>query len=342
MITEEDKEIILSEFPNVKLSYENIIHKKVYPLKNDYLMIVPDGNKCFVWFTLYKDKPVCFIFELDNKNNKKIKNIKIINCCFTHTLSYGTILYGTSFYHMNNKFFSIEDIFLYKGQNFSDYNYQAKLLKICFMLKNDIKQISYNNYFVVFGMPIISQSYEELDKKIVDVKYKINSINYIDPNRKKSFLVLPFHQYNKKYEQSDVTTTHNVISSQPTITSNKRYEQSNITSIKYNTIQKQTIQKQTKVFMCKPDIQNDIYHLYSLNNEYMGLACIPDYKTSIMMNNLFRIIKENNDLDKLEESDDEDEIENSNIDKFVFLDKSYKMVCEYSKKFRKWVPLKNI
>jgi hypothetical protein len=350
MITEEDKEIILSEFPNVKLSYENIIHKKVYPLKNDYLMIVPHGNKCFVWFTLYKDKPVCLLFELDNKNNKKIKNIKIINCCFTNTLSYGTILYGTSFYHMNNKFFSIEDIFLYKGQDFSDYTYQTKLLKICSMLKNDIKQISYNNCFVVFGMPIISQSYEDLDKKIVDVKYKINSINYIDPNRKKSFLVLPFHQYNKKYDQPIITTTHNVISTQPTITSNKIYEQSNITAIKYNTIQniqrqniqRQNIQRQTKVFLCNPDIQNDIYHLYSLNNEYIGLACIPDYKTSIMMNNLFRIIKENNDLDKLEESDDEDEFENSNIDKFVFLDKSYNIECEYSKKFRKWVPLKNI
>jgi hypothetical protein len=90
--------------------------------------------------------------------------------------------------------------------------------------------------------------------------------------------------------------------------------------------------------MCKPDIQNDIYHLYTSDNEYVGLAAIPDYKTSVMMNKLFRIIKENNDLDALEESDDEEEFENYNVDKFVHLNNSYKMVCVFNNKFRKWVP----
>jgi hypothetical protein len=338
MITEEDKENILAEFPNVKLSYENIIHKKVYPLKNDYLFIIPDGKKCFVWFTLYKEKPTCLLFELDNKNNKKIKTIKIINCCFTNSLTYGTILYGTLFYHLNNQFFSIEDIFLYKGQDFSDHNYSNKLLKICFMLNNDIKQISYNNYFVVFGLPVISQSYEDFDKRVSDINYKINSIHYIDPNRKKSFLVLPFQKYNKKYQEqkTELESIKNIEQPNINLTNSNKFSESVKTTFIPNS---KDTQKQTKVFLCKPDIQNDIYHLYSLNNEYIGLACIPDYKTSIMMNKLFRIIKENNDLDKLEESDDEDEFENSNIDKFVFLDKSYKMDCEYNRKFKKWVPI---
>ena len=59
-----------------------------------------------------------------------------------------------------------------------------------------------------------------------------------------------------------------------------------------------------------------------------------------MMNKLFRIIKENDNLDALEESDDEEEFENENIDKFVRLDKSYKMVCRFNHKFKKWVPIK--
>ena len=96
----------------------------------------------------------------------------------------------------------------------------------------------------------------------------------------------------------------------------------------------------SKIFICKPDIQNDIYHLYTLDNEYIGLSAIPDYKTSVMMNNLFRIIKENNDLDALEESDDEEEFENSNVDKFVNLDKSYKIECNFNNKFKKWVPIR--
>jgi hypothetical protein len=57
------------------------------------------------------------------------------------------------------------------------------------------------------------------------------------------------------------------------------------------------------------------------------------------MNKLFRNIKENANLDALEESDDEAEFENDKEDKFVFLDKSYKMVCQFNNKFKKWVPI---
>ena len=39
------------------------------------------------------------------------------------------------------------------------------------------------------------------------------------------------------------------------------------------------------------------------------------------MNSLFRNIKENRNLDLLEESDDEEEFENTSLDKFVDLDK---------------------
>jgi len=59
-----------------------------------------------------------------------------------------------------------------------------------------------------------------------------------------------------------------------------------------------------------------------------------------MLNSLFRNIKENRDLDTLEESDEEEEFENSNIDKFVYLERSYKMICNYNKKFKKWIPIK--
>jgi hypothetical protein len=57
------------------------------------------------------------------------------------------------------------------------------------------------------------------------------------------------------------------------------------------------------------------------------------------MNKLFRNIKENQNLDALEESDDEEEFENEREDKFVFLERSFKMNCQYNSKFKKWVPL---
>jgi hypothetical protein len=93
------------------------------------------------------------------------------------------------------------------------------------------------------------------------------------------------------------------------------------------------------VLIVKPDIQNDIYHLYE-GDKYHSVALIPDYKTSVMMNKLFRNIKENANLDALEESDNEDEFEDERDDRFVFLDKSYKMVCAYNYKFKKWAPVR--
>jgi hypothetical protein len=57
------------------------------------------------------------------------------------------------------------------------------------------------------------------------------------------------------------------------------------------------------------------------------------------MNTLFRNIKENENLDALEESDDEAEFENTNEDKFVYLDRMFDIRCEYNAKFRKWVPV---
>jgi len=323
MLTKEEKEYILTKFPNIKLSYEKIIHKKVYPLKDHYLLVIPEGKKCFAWFTMFKNKPVCFILELENK--KEIKDIKIINCSFISSLSYGTIFYGTLFYHLNNKFFSIEDIYLDKGQELSKFDFNGKLNRIVNILKNNIKQASYNNYFVVFGLPVITNKYDDLEEKFKQIKYRIDSILYITNI---SRLILPINKYNEStIMDNEIKKTNNIE------VLNKKFEEST-KKIERNDL------RQSKILICKPDIQNDIYHLYSLNNQYIGLACIPDYKTSVMMNKLFRTIKENGDLDKLEESDDEEEFENPNLDKFVYLEKSFKILCNFNNKFKKWMPIK--
>ena len=73
---------------------------------------------------------------------------------------------------------------------------------------------------------------------------------------------------------------------------------------------------------------------------HYNIAYIPDFKTSVMMNKLFRNIKENTNLDLLEESDNEDEFENEKEDRFVYLDRAFNMLCSYNYKFKKWVPLK--
>jgi hypothetical protein len=104
------------------------------------------------------------------------------------------------------------------------------------------------------------------------------------------------------------------------------------------------IYKQTAVFRVLADIQFDIYHLYAVDAHntyvYYNVACIPDIKTSVFMNGLFRHIRENKNIDYIEESDDESDFENISNDKYVDLNKHMNMECVFYYKFKKWVPVR--
>ena len=347
-------EEILDEFPSVKLSYENIIHKKVYNL--DYVTAIPEGKKCFAWFTNYKNQEVCFIMELAfNNNNYKITNIKIMNCCFSTELSYGTIFYGTQFYK-GNTFFTIENVLYYKGKNVSGLQWGKKLSIINEIMYRHIKQQSYNNSFIVFGLPLIKNSLEELLKEIENIKYKIERIQFILFNKANVLLFVPYKNINNFLNSEPVVIKNDSLKQiealivpppppPPPKPPQLQIPQLQIPQMNKNVVKNIHIHitKREIIFNVKPDIQNDIYHLYCYDNScelFYDIAYIPDYNKSVFMNKLFRKIKENDNLDALEESDDEDEFEDDRADKFVYLDKSYKMYCVYNNKFKKWVPNK--
>jgi hypothetical protein len=169
----------------------------------------------------------------------------------------------------------------------------------------DIKQITYNPHFVLFGLPLMSKNINELVKNIELLPYPIKYIQY---------------RYLKKPE---------------------------IYNAKYVKPTKKNVQcTREMVFKIKAELQNDVYNLFvnskdaGTSDYFYDIAHIPDYKTSVMMNRLFRKIKENENLDALEESDGEEEFEDDRADKFVFLDKCHYMVCAYNSKFKKWFPLR--
>jgi len=108
------------------------------------------------------------------------------------------------------------------------------------------------------------------------------------------------------------------------------FENNDSKKMQYNEVRTQ--------FRVNATMQNDIYEIQYGNKKMT--AHIPDYATSVMMNGLFRNIKENENLDALEESDDDEEFENSNSDKFVHLERSIKMMCVFNNKFKKWMPIK--
>ena len=292
MLTYNEKQEILSRFPIIKLSYENITHKKVNIF--NYIVAIPSGIKAFAWFSVYRNKKVCYILETLNK-----QNIYIVTVSGSSQLNYGigTILYGTV---LNSNSFCLEEIFYYKGKHIINRNFTDKLYLFQHIFKNDIGVSPFMN----FGLPIIDNKIE----KLKNAAYKVSHVKYICEN---CVINVPFVQFPINREREKM---------------------------------REPEREQELIFKVKPHIQNDIYMLYtyhnSTDNYYYGLAYIPDYKTSVMMNTIFRNIKENFNLDKLEESDSEEEFENEKNDKYVYLDKSANMICHYNHKFKKWVPIK--
>lgn len=307
ILSDIEKQAIIKEFPISisELSYEVMAHKKVQDA--DIMIAIPEGKKCLVWFTTYEQFDICFLLELGENNS--IKNIEIIQTSFNFKLTFGTVMQGTFFKWNKTSCFTIDDIYLYKGKNVLNMKYNDKLILINDILTNDISQIALHSKYTIFGFPLISNDFQKLVLEIEQLPYKINTIKFKYFRSKKSLFV---KYYKPGLQQNNNQLTNNLINTK-------------------------------LIFKVTPDIQNDIYNLLVYNNgkeEFYDIAFIPDYKTSIMMNKLFRNIKENNYLDALEESDNEDEFENERIDKYVYLEKSYKMVCEYNIKFNKWVPIK--
>jgi hypothetical protein len=267
---------------------------------SDLYYIIPKGKKHLVWFTYLRDIKICVFIEINPGSKKIIKNLFVVPQTFVKTIVLGTIFYGTLFDVAEKKMFSIESIHFYKGENVEDNTELFKLNLITNILTREIKQIIIGKNGIGLGIPVITTSMEESILAAKQLPYSVYSIQNRNLNSNTN-------KFNSNLHKSyDVDNT------------------------KY-------------IFSIKPDIQNDIYHLYVKHNnnlENYDIAYIPDYKTSVMMNRLFRNIKENNNLDALEESDDDEEFENMKDDKFVYLDKCVIMECIFNKKFEKFVPIK--
>ena len=91
-------------------------------------------------------------------------------------------------------------------------------------------------------------------------------------------------------------------------------------------------------FKIKCEISEDCYSLYCLDGIYNN-ALILDFKTSKLMNSIFRTIKENINLDLLEMSDEEEEFEINQPDKYIKNKDFILMKCLFNSKFKKWIPI---
>lgn len=326
----QDYSELVSSFPQVKLSYEILSHKKVSDA--DIYFAIPQGSKCYAWFTMHQNTPVCLLLSLDE--NRQICRTQSFPCSFDKTLSFGTILYGTLVWHEKHRFFAAEDIFMYRGESLANSNFLHKMQTMQAMFAQCIRQVSYAPNFLIIGLPLFHTDQHKL-------------MDMIDPSQKVSHFQCRFFSKNNIYRVKPYVMWKQTC---PVMQPAASCAPGRLSMRDRRQIQAQTQQPQTqaqrqeksrkRVYKVCPDIRNDIYHLYGKENELVDVAYIPDYVTSVMMNKLFRCIKENDNLDALEESDDEEEFEDTREDKFVSLDRSFMMECTFHPRFRKWVPVR--
>ncbi len=331
-----EEQPILTGLPHVHFLKETQGHQHVHHA--DVVVAVPEGQRCLLWFTSTSSALTTGVKNSESMNRCVLIELNVANrmgkrypikTCFHSSLAYGggTVVMGTLSRIANLKTVAVHDVYSYKGAPYNNVNYMDKLRLFDSMFRHEIKQLSYSPEQVVIGIPMMAPgdiTHDELLTYLRSVPYPVAVAQYRYINRKDNSVV-------------NVSMSNMMIT--PVEKTTEKDNTSPVKYIDYRAIRNGRIRVPDAVFSVTPDLQNDVYRL-GTSAGYHGFAAIQSYDTSKFMNKLFRNIKENGNLDLLEESDDEDDFENIAEDKYVHMDKTFRLLCRYLHKIDKWEPYK--
>jgi hypothetical protein len=371
-----ETEGLLTSFPNTRLSYETTIHKndnKALVSGAYKCFILPKGKRCIAWVTEWNRTKIVAVIDIlgtnryDGPLTKAIRHfheengwypgaVRIYDACIEQSLVYGTVFSGVLFRtgaNYDKSFFSIHTIHWYKGNPIPAVSLSGHV-RMCERIFDecDIRQVAYTKQnSIVFGLPILCHNDKDVYAIVPELSYPVFAIQYRFENHSRvcqrlyqpgDELIVPVPV---KREETKYVPVHPPApmhaptpapAPAPAPATRRMYVPS--TDGMLTNIQ--------ATFIVRPNIQNDIYELFVKNtssrtNElvFHNFAHISSYKTSVMMNKLFRNIVENARLDAQEESEDEVEFENTEPDKYVSLHKDFMMVCQFHRRFCRWVPI---
>ena len=309
---------ILYKFPkNFKVN-NNIIINNYINIDANYFVVKPKGISSYLWFTYYENNFVCILIFLNSSDILSDKNefyyYFIDFCdelCFNNTLVHGYYIYSNK--KNLTSYFIIDNIV-----NYNNFNYiiQSEAYKEYLLQKLNIYDIILNKIvcqeFYKIKIPLIVNNINDLYINLYKLNYNIYSITCYSKNK---------YLGNYLYKNINNLNTKNL----------------------NNNFQKETIAN----FRIEPCIEQDMYRMFIINDlnkekneEFYDYALINNYKTSVIMNNIFRKIKENKNLDFLEESDSDGEFED--ISPYKFINQNIKndiIECYFNNKFKKWIPI---
>jgi hypothetical protein len=307
---------ILSRFPKLELSYETVHHKKVCA-SDSVALAIPMGKKHFVWVR----ERLCYLVDL-NKEKTPVA-FRELDIVVPAAYLLETVLYVTHNTEHPNSPFIVEEIYMWKGMNLSNLCFGDRLG----FLHDFMCTFESCQKFVLPGMWPVSSGSELTANIPLKLGYAIHHIQYREMRRHAPYInfALPRKGVIQDAKPEPKKATVPVVQLP-----------------KFDYAKPQFRHK--TVFQVVADVQFDIYHAYAEGANglpaYCGLLGVSSYKMSVFMNSIFRKIRENRNLDYIEESDDEADFENMDETKYVDLEKVANIECAFHSKFRKWVPLR--
>jgi hypothetical protein len=342
----------------MKISYEINTYKKV---SASGFYIIPRGKKCIVWLTLYKGAQEAIFFDVDPRDHSKIKFVSIRAIHPSQQFHFddfhgsGTVLYGTLFTHGpgvdQQQFFAVENIHVYENACVDHLNVVQKdeLLYTLFSksgLTRAVNTPAPAHVQVVFGVAVKCGTYAEA-LKVANTPSIVPYSVYAIQGR--------FHTQtdNKYYQncQSQGGGEHPLRSaSEPPYTDSNTFPQGGGGERPLRSASEPLYTDSKgggKLFMVSPQPLVDTYTLRCpvTNAVEPEPAHVGDYKTSVLLNSIFRTVRENASLDTAEESEDEDVFQASqqmHIEGYISPSSPPEkvMICTYNYKFKRWVPLR--
>ena len=359
------QQLVQERFTNaVEIYYENHVHKKFLA---DIYAVIPKGKKCAMWFT----NKQCWMFQIAKRpyheqsqqqqlhqsrqqqlvtfDDVRMLPMPCMDDAWYH--GDGTILYGTCMFDKTR--FSVENVHCFCGEKQQNDGSMKRFIDFFDSLKQCKMELPLR-----FFMPIMHTSFNDALKDALAItSYDVFCIQHRFLNRnctEHKNLLIHLAEPHQPMTPAKAPPAQSFFPKQshaphaPHAAPHAPHAPHAPTSVNAHAIAPAPMHtfrvpptQPRRTFMVKPDMQNDIY--YVLNNkdepitERTMIAHVPNYKTSVMMNSIFRNIKENRNLDALEESDDEEEIverEHHVID----MNKCVRMTCVFNNRFKRWQP----
>jgi len=371
---------LLRRFPSFELSYETVSHKKVSVTSDSVAIAIPVGKKYFLWFTYQEQscEDACYFLGLDKDRRVcSVEKIDIQRIPTRYCL--GTVVYGTMYEPADSPrpVFVAEDIYQQKGTNLWNLCFGDRLgflaefirekwdfpkmraaLPVMWHVKSGspldpfvppdlAKLMAYSPHHIQYRSvekvaPYINVPVQKRGAPAASAPLAVSSAQVAQKMTAASVLQpLPRFDYSKPTYRYPAVFS---VMADPQLDLYHLYAYSDSRSRISDRANPQmvrsygipgTIDAGDRVVNATEDHYGGTGPVV-----YCGLAGIQSFRTSVFMNGIFRRIRENENLDLAEESEDEADFENTDMNKYVDLEKVALIECVFSQKHKKWIPVR--